>query len=203
MIVVVKKVEPKVLVEHRQSPGADFIGLPKEEVKKQLVDEQKGLCAYCMRRIEHDQTTKIEHFLSQKNHKSLALNYRNMFAVCNKEVHVCENAKGSKEFKKLNLLSQDIICHIKYHRNGEIYSDDVDLNNDINHILRLNESLYLKCGRETAYKELVKKIMKESGNAKCKRSILVKYKNKLLSTKNGKCIEYLGVYLYFVEKKSK
>lgn len=35
---------------------------PKEEVKRILIHEQHGLCAYCMRRIKDDNHSRVEQF---------------------------------------------------------------------------------------------------------------------------------------------
>lgn len=201
MLVIKKGREPKELAEHRATAGADYAGMPKEGVRTQLVSEQKGLCAYCMRRIENNHSTKIEHFLCQTKHRDKSLTYTNMFAVCNKETNICENAKGSTDFKKLNLYSSDIIALIKYRKNGEIYSENEKLENDITNVLKLNDSFYLKSGRKAVYEKFSEKILQMNRDEKCSVSSLHNYKKKLLELNNGNHIEYLGVYLYFLEKK--
>lgn len=35
---------------------------PKKDVKRVLIHEQKGLCAYCMKRIRMDSHCRIEHW---------------------------------------------------------------------------------------------------------------------------------------------
>ncbi len=53
MVYIKKQKEPNSLTEQK-AKNALFANLPskvKDEVKKSLVKEQNGLCAYCMRRI--------------------------------------------------------------------------------------------------------------------------------------------------------
>jgi len=76
--------EPKSLEEHR-AKGGDFNGLHKNELRKQLIDEQGCICCYCMRRIKYEElavSTKIEHVKSQKKHFELQLDYQNLLLAC-------------------------------------------------------------------------------------------------------------------------
>ena len=57
---------------------------PKTEVKEVLVREQKGLCAYCMRRIYRDSHCKIEHLVPLSRDKEKALDYHNLLGVLEK-----------------------------------------------------------------------------------------------------------------------
>ena len=50
--------------------------MPKDEIRKNLLEEQHYLCAYCMRRIEDNgRKTSIEHWypLSQDKEKALVM----------------------------------------------------------------------------------------------------------------------------------
>ena len=55
---------------------------PKNEVKAVLIHEQRGLCAYCMRRIRMDSHSRIEHFIPLSADKEKAIDYGNMLGVC-------------------------------------------------------------------------------------------------------------------------
>ena len=42
-----------------------FDKMPKDEIRETLYQEQHGLCAYCMKRINgHREDTRIEHYLA-------------------------------------------------------------------------------------------------------------------------------------------
>ena len=55
---------------------------PKSDVKAILIREQKGLCAYCMRRIRMDSHSRVEHFIPLSADKEKAIDYINMLGVC-------------------------------------------------------------------------------------------------------------------------
>jgi uncharacterized protein (TIGR02646 family) len=55
---------------------------PKDDVKKILIHEQRGLCAYCMRRIRMDSHSRVEHWMPLSKDKDRALDYNNMLGVC-------------------------------------------------------------------------------------------------------------------------
>ena len=48
---------------------AQFDLLPKEKIRQSLVEEQHGLCAYCMRRIQNSDKMSIEHWYPLSNSK--------------------------------------------------------------------------------------------------------------------------------------
>ena len=68
---------------------------PKTEVKEVLVREQKGLCAYCMRRIYRDSHCKIEHLVPLSRDKEKALDYHNLLGVCD------DGEKSEKKFGRI------------------------------------------------------------------------------------------------------
>ena len=55
---------------------------PKNDVKAALIHEQRGLCAYCMRRIHMDTHSRVEHFIPLSVDKEKAIDYNNMLGVC-------------------------------------------------------------------------------------------------------------------------
>lgn len=55
MILIEKQSEPQSLQKHRNTPGADFDGMDKAELRLYLLQEQGYLCAYCMKRINNSQ----------------------------------------------------------------------------------------------------------------------------------------------------
>ena len=56
--------------------------MPKVAIRSELIKEQHGLCAYCMRRITGQQNdTKIEHYKALSMDKERALDYQNYLGV--------------------------------------------------------------------------------------------------------------------------
>jgi len=61
----------------------------KKEIKTFLINEQKGLCAYCNQKIVPEKAT-IEHLICQSHNRNMELNYYNLYAVC-------EGSQGIKQ----------------------------------------------------------------------------------------------------------
>ena len=82
---ITKTTPPQEFVEYLKTPDVSFDGLsgvPKEALRQRLLEDQGYICCYCGRRIDNDKHTKIEHIKCQKNHKHLALCFKNMLASC-------------------------------------------------------------------------------------------------------------------------
>jgi uncharacterized protein (TIGR02646 family) len=142
----------------------------KGEVQISLAKEQFYLCAYCMRRIPTSE--KIEHWHSQEASKegenpNETLDYNNMLAVCkgithwqNNTIEHCDQSRSkSNKVLTINPLKKESIEQLKYLRNGRIYSDNKDMNDDLNNktVLNLN-NLSLQDERKKQY-EAVKKLI--------------------------------------------
>ena len=80
MLLIKKRQEPDSLREHRNTPGADFDGLDKTQLRRSLLQEQGYICAYCMKRIREDDKVKIEHYKARTKENELV--YQNLLAVC-------------------------------------------------------------------------------------------------------------------------
>ncbi len=64
---------------------------PKNEMKKILISEQKGLCAYCMRRIHVNSHSRIEHYIPLSRNKEKAIDYTNLLGCVMVEKALKEN----------------------------------------------------------------------------------------------------------------
>lgn len=75
------------------------------ELRKQLYEEQRGLCCYCMQRITKD-NSNIEHFLPQSIFKENEVDYYNLYLACryscglSKDKQHCDIAKGDALISK-------------------------------------------------------------------------------------------------------
>jgi len=107
-----------------------FDELSKEPIRQSLLEEQSGLCAYCMRRIENNgRTTRIEHWYPLSKDKDQALDYRNMLAVCDgganyqgneKKILCCDAFKGDDEELMISPLNVQHMQKITYDKKGYI-----------------------------------------------------------------------------------
>ncbi len=224
MIEIIKIREPRRLEQYRQKPGATYSDMDKDpenkdlkkEVLENLMVEQGHLCAYCMRRIPEKRQlpqgvhpVTIEHWYPQnpdsKEDIGQGLDYRNMFAVCagnrgcgDKRNLTCDAKRGNEPLK-VNPCRPDTLRGISYKANGEIYSTDATVNEDLTKRLNLNcQAVSLPQSRKAALNGLLKDIKKQhaKGNIKlyCSRCL-----EELKQMQDNK-IPYVGILIDWLEK---
>lgn len=211
MINIKKAKQPRSLTEYRCQPGANYDDFrEKQDVKKSLLIEQGFICAYCMRRIGPD-TAQIEHIAPQNPEEGsgdcLALDYSNMLAVCDgykgleKAFQTCDTHKDNKLLKKANPLDENSVNLIKYRTNGIIYSEDSDINDDLNVILNLNcERAPLIANRKATINVLQKYMIRQQRQGSWNQSLLKRAQKHFETRKEGLNNEYIGVILYFIKR---
>lgn len=130
-----------------------------------MIEEQHGLCAYCMARINGEWNeklqkyrTEIEHYLPQSSHQARDLDYLNLLGVCNgnagypKHKQHCDKSKA-EQIIAVNPLSPDCETNVTFKRNGEIASSSKAIEIDLIKILNLNEQTLVK-NRQVVIKHL-------------------------------------------------
>lgn len=155
-----KDKEPRQLTAYRCLPGANYAGFRDNVVlSESLVQEQLGLCCYCMRRIRPNtikkKDMKIEHCLSQEDREDQALNYGNLLGACKggegsrpNNQH-CDTKKGSHSLS-FNPADPhfDLEAQIKFLGDGTIYSENPTIEDELGEgVLNLNLA-ELKAGRK-------------------------------------------------------
>lgn len=192
---------------------------PKNEVKKILLHEQHGICAYCMKRIRMDSHSRLEHLAPLSKDKDKAIDYRNMLGVCDggarstgNQGHIlcCDAHKKETEIttSPLNKLQMDKIA---YDKDGKIYTKPRDeaMERDINEVLLLNgvqkkdgtvrdTSTELLKGRKDAYDRARKMMDSLNRKGKCTSVTLKKIMDELYNRDERE--EYVGVWLYYFKK---
>lgn len=162
---VEKKLAPLKLNEFIKNGGIKYdTDFPRKDVQKALINEQLGLCAYCMGRISLDlvkdvgePSVIIEHYLPRNGPNAradLEVDFKNLLGVCrggkdNQKTTFkiglhCDQSKGSFLLKVLDPLEKSVEGSITFLLNGlivprkecEELSDDIDL-------LNLNEKFLL------------------------------------------------------------
>lgn len=218
MIKINKSREPRELELYRQKPDAKYSDMPsdvKSSVLESLKREQGYLCAYCMRRIPETRElpagvspATIEHWKAQNpedgTESGQDLDYKNMFAVCagnrgcgNEKDLTCDAKRGNKTLV-VDPRSTNSISQIKYKSNGYIYSENTDINRDLNEILNLNcEAISLPETRKQVLNMLIKDIARNKGASSidtyCNRKL-----NALKSDSTKKA--YVGILIWWLEK---
>lgn len=146
MKLIIKRSEPNSLTQFRNAGGTwDSFSLSngKEELKEQLLEEQKHLCAYCNGRIKFEDM-KVEHWCSRSLcPDNRELDYSNLFGVCKgrfsdgKYTH-CDTCKG-EQLIDLTPLKKHHIDGIRYTKGtGRMDSTNPVHQNEIDNILKLN-----------------------------------------------------------------
>ncbi len=219
MIIIHKKNEPRELWQAKQNGCEcyeDLAGNVRDAIRKQLYEEQGGICGYCMRRIQYEELEKlvpiikIEHYTPRhpkENERSneSTIDYRNMILVCDgnsgskKNAQTCDTHKGNTPIT-VNPFDIKTINKIKYKRNGLIYSADVDINRDLNETLNLNcDAVSLPDNREAALRSLQTKIKKDLKNKQGDSAYWDDLYHKI-NDKNPK-MEYVGILLDYLQNK--
>ena len=227
MIVIHKGMEPDGLAALREK--ARLAGDTPEEayerlqnplkriVRKALVREQGGLCAYCMCKIPPVQKEHVEELYIHLEHiiprnpedgrdVGQGLDYNNLVATCRGYVNdekvsgkaqerlTCDAHKDNQEFKKINPLCEDTLESIYYTLDGKILSDDVAVNKDLNEILNLNSPYSpLVSEREAALRSLIQELQAEDSSAEIWQSYLDAY---LAETE--KKTPYVGILIWYL-----
>lgn len=216
MLYIEKDPEPAALIQAKRDGLKDYDEMTtdvKDKIKEHLAAEQGYLCAYCMRRLDLD-TMQIEHYQAQHPDEgdydsALTIDYRNMLGVCpgNKgnatrfRDLTCDQHRGNEKLTVNPLLTHSVAL-IKYQKNGIIYSDNEDINDDLQKKLNLNcESAYLPANRKAALDGLKRKIYKDYGAKTAPQSYYQKLYSALSQMTNGEFSVYLGILLAYLEKR--
>jgi len=148
---IVKMPEPRAFTEHKLSEGALYENIPsrcKNELREQLVMEQRGLCCYCLNRIRPgDGRTvppmKIAHWHSQTLHDDEQLVYLNLLGACmgnekNLPSH-CDTSQGDRDIRYNPAdPAHHIETRIKYLSDGTVHSDETEFQAELENVLNLN-----------------------------------------------------------------
>ena len=85
--------------------------LSKDIIREALLEEQHGLCAYCMKRLKDDgRHTTIEHLIPHSRDKEKSLDYGNMAAGC----------KGGADVELQEGERRDLGCDGRQENEGEL-----------------------------------------------------------------------------------
>lgn len=129
--------EPQSFTDWKNSANDDWkprfdqlSGEVKKDVKNALIVEQGGICCYCERKLDYDDT-HIEHLNPQCMNEEERLEFNNFLCSCQKNLQQgeplhCGNSKGSKVLPITPLESN---CEkFKYTVDGQISTtcDDSD-----------------------------------------------------------------------------
>lgn len=152
MRAIAKCNEPACLTQHRAAEHSFYHNYQgKDALRAALVAEQRGLCCYCMSRIVADsQKMKIEHWQSQSDPATqhLQLTFGNLLGACkggeggSPDQQHCDTLKGNRALKwNPATPAHAIEARIRYENNGEIHSNDLQFDDELNTVLGLNVAI--------------------------------------------------------------
>lgn len=211
MIWIKKGKEPADLVRFKkQNPKAVFEDLQdpeKSQLKQYLLKEQHSLCAYCNSPITIQSMT-IEHWKPRHGRTGEhgdELNYRNLLAVCKGgrgsefRNQTCDAHKGNQSIK-VNPLNQLTLNGIHYRPNGEIYSTDPEINDDLNITLNLNSAAaQFEENRRRSLLRFKKELSQKFKGRSIGEQSLRKIKSQILE--NPASVAYPGIILDYIDKR--
>lgn len=213
MIYIEKGKEPESLTAYKKQKHAYFDGYKnKDDVREKLLTEQGYLCAYCMRRIDM-RHMKIEHWYPENDlTEQEAQDYRNMLGCCEGHIEgtrgsddTCDTQKGNAHIT-INPLDQSTLQHIKYRSSsGEIYSDNAEIDKDLNDTLNLNSDMHmLMLNRKRLLNQVIKELSRMKKDGVWSKNILKKVKQKYENKDaSGMKKEYAGIVIWYIDKKLK
>lgn len=211
-----KKDEPGSLTQYRKNANAYFDGYKgKNDVRENLLKEQGYLCGYCMRRLKNYKEVKIEHVVTQsmlKANERETLNYKIMLGVCYgnekkgrpDKFLTCDAHRHNKDLK-VNPYDRNCIKMIAYKPDGFIYSEDKEINEDLNSTLNLNydgADVYLMKNRREVLKACKEKLRTIQKNGVWKQSILEKMLQEYEEPDGqGYLKPYSGIAIWYLKKR--
>ena len=154
---ITKKQEPPSLTEHRCNQHADYDNYAsKNDLRQSLVEEQQGICCYCMQRIRPTHIDmKIEHWRAQSpnKHPELQLVYANILGACpggigkpNTHQH-CDTRKGDADLS-FNPADPDHNVETLFRFPGtgriEAANNDPELQRQLDSVLNLNHAMLIR-----------------------------------------------------------
>jgi uncharacterized protein (TIGR02646 family) len=145
--VIIKGPEPASLTAHRKTAHSDYNNYnAKADLRVTLTGEQKGLCCYCMGRIQSRiGAMKIEHWRSQARYEGEQLLYRNLLGACLgnegrpiSQQH-CDTRKGDLdlEWNPAN-PAHHIETRLMYESDGTIRALEAAFDRQLDEVLNLN-----------------------------------------------------------------
>jgi len=153
-----KSSEPTCLTTHRATTvAADWNNLStdcKDDIRKKLVADQRGLCAFCMKPIDVDRM-KIAHRHPRTavDGQGLELTWRNYLGVCTGNEGSAEENQTCDTHQKNILIDIDPItkphiARIAYTSEGHVGSSHPPHQHEIDTVLNLNTATLVRARRQ-------------------------------------------------------
>jgi uncharacterized protein (TIGR02646 family) len=200
-----KKSEPISLTQHRCGTHSNYDNYAeKDDLRSSLVNEQRGLCCYCLQRIRPGlESMKIEHWQSQDLHPERQIEYSNLLGACRggegqkKDQQHCDTRKGNHAvtFNPANPL-HDVESKIRFLGDGRVESNDVQFDKEINEALNLNQGALVR-NRKAVLQAFRQALMQNNSSDADLRKALHKWNG----DNGGELEPFCQVVVYYLRKK--
>ena len=185
------------------------VSLAKTAIREALVEDQRGLCCYCMQRIrpepyhpERERSgTKIEHFVAQSSAPGRALDWSDLLAACGgsegcpHRQQTCDTRKGERPLHHLEPLRS--LPELKYKNDGRMVATSSGVNDEIEGVLNLNSDL-LVGNRRSALTALQQSLRKTLGSSTWTRQQLLRERQRIQELPTAP--PFLGTLEYWLER---
>lgn len=184
--------------------GVGYDNAPKEPLRKALLAEQEGLCAYCMKQIEEG-AMKIEHHAAQSVDASRELDWSNLLGVCEggekgpRALQTCDTRKGNAELS-LNPTHERIERQLSYGTKGELLASDANEQREIDDILGLNTADPRRA-RESTLDAFLSVMRAAVPQGTWTASDYERALERFRMTRAGRVRGYIGIVEWFVRQK--
>ena len=196
----------------------------KDILNKILREEQKMICCYCQRRIDHyngnnECGSHNEHFEPENGphaRTDLQLDYENIYAFCNaskgfeKRLQHCGEHKGCNTIRRNFLQLRNCSDNFKYNTNGEIlpncqwnsYKEACEHVQELTDIqkdaLQMIVVLNLNVDSLTAFRRAVQADIFKYALGKSRQQL--DHKVQLLNTEQREYVQLIDMVLFFLKK---
>lgn len=198
--------EPASLTERRSNPPADYDNYAdKDNLRKSLVAEQRGLCCYCLSRIRAETSAmKTAHWHSRNLHPDEQLDYRNLLGACKGNEgqplynQHCDTRQGDRDIKWNPANPLHPVQEVIFFVDGKVKSRDTEFDLQINEVLNLNVA-FLVNNRKVVLDSFTKALPRQQNLS---RSVLEKWLNDWNGeTHSGELEPYCQVVVYWLQKR--
>lgn len=207
MRLIVKGEEPEEWKAYRLTSGVEYEA--KKCLREALYEEQGGICAYCMQRLDNEKeetktSNRIEHIQSRDKHDDLKLVYTNMVMCCSGLIrkgridHVFCDRKKKNDDIHFSPLDASFIASLSYHRpNGMLFSVNTVWQKDLDIVLNLNDKL-LMANRMAVLRAIKQRLGAKQWKVSQIKKLIEHYESR---NPDGLYEPFCGMIIWYLKKK--
>lgn len=210
MRTIEKTQAPLSFRRHAQQGGGYSEYKETDDARHALLKEQGHICCFCMQRIGV-RSMKIAHWAPQSVHRDRDMDWSNLMAACpggdgdREAVKHCDTAQGDTPIK-LNPADRTQRSErlVRYGVDGRVWSEDAEINKDLDKTLNLNHAALLnkRAAVWSAFVSRMEKFKNRDGQW-MPDAVERELEEWLRYDKHGMLREFCQVVIYQLEKKSR